>query len=140
MKSRFLLVILCSILFWSCNTTQKVVEADHPPLVGTLWYLESIDNQYIDTTYQSKPYIVFDTTNQYHGNFGCNDFFGSYYVTKKRLQLTYSGATKKLCSNMAVERVMLKSLKADINTYSIRGDMLVLLSGNKEVMRFRSTK
>lgn len=137
MKNRLLIFLLCTIALCSCNTTKKMVESNHLALVGTEWQLESIEGQYYTSSKeQVKPYIVFDTASQYHGNFGCNDFFGSYYLKKKKLQLTYAGATKKLCSEMTIERAMMKAIKADISTYTIRGNNLILYSGKKEILRF----
>jgi len=140
MKFNILVMALLAVTITSCKSSQKTGKEKQMPLCGVQWNLIGIEGHVIDSTsYMTQPYIVFMEDGTFSGNFGCNTFFGSYYVKKQKLELTYKGSTKKLCPNMTMEREMMKSLKKQISNYEIFGKTLILYEGKDEVMRFEDS-
>ena len=120
-----------------CKTTKRNASGGQLPLVGTQWNLMAIDGKEIGHEFALRPFITFDTAGGVQGNLGCNTFFGEYTVNKKRkMTLDFQGATKRLCQQMEVERLFMKTLKRDITRYEIKGGELVIFAGDDEVMRF----
>ncbi len=109
--------------------------SDMTSLIETYWILQSIDGKPISGTFDITPYILFDKGNLYYGNTGCNSFFGKFTSKKNKLKMKYNGATKKICANMTTETMFLKALKQEISNYKIEGDILILLSKDREIMR-----
>ena len=142
MKRRFTIMLLASLTLAStqCHSSKKMAESNNTPLRLVQWNLISIEGEALDSTeYITKPYIVFNENSTFTGNFGCNTFFGDYYQKKQKLELTYQGATKKLCQQMRVERAMMKAIKKDLNRYEISDNILILYSGKEEIMRFEDS-
>jgi len=131
-------VIFATLLLLSCTTLKRTPKS--LPLQSTYWVLDAVEGQSIAEMSQSNtPYIVFDTNYKYHGHFGCNQFFGSYNFSKKKLSMDYAGATKKMCSNMQIETLFTKALRKEIKYYTITGNTLLLKDKQKnEVLRFLS--
>lgn len=123
--------------FSSCKMAKKTAEACQH-LRDTKWELESLNSKPIDTnSFITHPYIVFQKDGNFSGNLGCNTYFGTYYNKKDKLQLDYSGATKRLCQVMDMERDFLNALKKDISSFSINNDVLILYAGKEEIFRFK---
>lgn len=142
MKRRITVMLLASLtlVFTQCNSSKKVAESRNTPLRLVQWNLIAIEGEVLDSTeYMVKPYIVFNDNGTFTGNFGCNTFFGDYYQKKQKLELTYQGATKKLCQQMRVERAMMKAIKKELNRYEISDNILILYSGKEEIMRFEDS-
>lgn len=120
-----------------CKSSKKSVAGGQYPLVGTQWNLVAIDGEKISSDFALRPFITFDTAGGVQGNLGCNSFFGEYTVSKKhKMTLGYQGSTKRLCSQMDIEKQFMKALKSEITRYEIKGDELIIFADNKEVMRF----
>ena len=129
--------ILIVILLSSCMTAKKKAEmAQNKPLVGTYWVLQKIKGDPIPQSIAITPNIVFDSDGKFSGNLGCNLFYGNYSCGKKRIKMEYEGATKKLCQNMKMEKLLLPYIHADFKRYEIHQDTLVLLDTEGEVLRF----
>ena len=142
MKRRISVMLLVSLtlICAQCHSSKKMAESKNTPLRLVQWNLLSIEGEALDSTaYVTKPYIVFSDNGTFTGNFGCNTFFGDYFQKKQKLELTYKGATKKLCQQMSVERTMMKALKKEINRYEIADNILILYSGKEEIMRFEDS-
>lgn len=138
MKYKVTTMILAVICLVGCKTTNKTTDANSKPLVGTQWNLVALYGEKIDTNQVIQPFIVFDAESNFNGNLGCNTFFGTYYQKKQKIELTYSGATKRLCHEMDMEKAVSKALKESINNYTITGNELTLYAGKVEIMRFES--
>ena len=129
------------IVFYGCQSQKRVAElALNKPLQSTIWILKSIEKQNIDSNQSYKPYIVFDTNGRYFGNFGCNKFFGSYFAKKQKISMDYMGATKKLCSEMEIEKIFSKNIKQNMSHYKIFRDTLILFDNTSEKLRFIATE
>lgn len=130
-----IIIIISILLVTSCTSTKRINKIENKPLVGTFWSLEKVDKSNI-SDYGKSPYIIFSETGKFNGTTGCNRYFGNYYLTKKTITLESSGATKKMCANMEIEKLYLSALKKEIKTYTIVGDTLIFFEKGKEVLRF----
>ena len=128
-------LIALSLIIFGCATLKKNSQIQNKPLVGTYWSLEKIDKTPIPD-YGRAPYIIFSESGNFNGTSGCNRYFGTYLLTKKTITLENSGATKKMCANMEIERLYFSALKKEIKTFSIVGDTLVLYEKGREVLRY----
>jgi heat shock protein HslJ len=129
------------IILYGCQSQKKAIElALNKPLQSTVWILKSVEKLNIDSNQLYIPYIVFDTNGRYFGNFGCNKFFGSYFAKKQKISMDYSGATKKLCSEMEMERIFSKNIKQNISQYKISRDTLILFDNKCEKLKFVANK
>ena len=143
MTRRFLFLLTLLPLLVACQTSKKAaLEAQNKPLIETRWEVSHINGTPLDAKTPVQPFIVFDTLGKYHGNFGCNKFFGSFYVKEKKhkLELTYAGATKRLCQYMETERLLSKTLRSEKLSYNIQGDTMRLYSNDVEIIRFVATE
>lgn len=129
----FVLVLSCSC----CKTSKKNVKNEKFPLIGTQWNLVSLEGEEIGNEFALRPFVTFDSTGKIQGNLGCNTFFGNYTVKKNKMTIAYEGSTKRLCSQMKVERKFITALKQDINSFQLKDDELTLFSNGEEIMRFK---
>ena len=139
MKSHIgLYFIVVIVLLFGCSSSKKNIKQQNAtPLLGTYWVLQSIEGKKIDTAHLIVvPHIVFDTAGQYHGNFGCNIFLGEYYAGKKKIFMSYMGASKRLCSNMEMEKQFYSAIKQEIKHYNIENNTLILSTKEREILRF----
>jgi len=139
MKRTFFPLIVLSLVLTCCccKTSKKSTKSGQLPLVGTQWNLTALEGKEISKEFALRPFITFDSAGSMQGNLGCNTFFGSYEIGNKgKIRIEYTGATKRLCQRMTVERLFITALKKDINQYQITGNELTLLAGNEEIMRF----
>ena len=152
MKRILLILLMVSLCACGCKTAKK--SADKPDaapvastavndkpaykLTGTKWMLTHINTQEIGDC-PEKPYMTL-TGDRISGNLGCNSFFGSYEVNKKnKMTINFEGSTKRLCQQMEVEKQFTAAWRMDINRYELKGDELILYSGEDEIMRFSGT-
>ena len=138
MKKVFLfiaLIVCCSAIY-----AQKENKSNVTSLRETFWFLKVVNGQTVAATNDNEPYIVFDASNTYYGNLGCNSFFGKYSASSKKIKLKYTGATKKLCGDMTTEEIFLKAQKAPITNYTISGNTLILYVKGEEYMKFEAGK
>ncbi len=150
----FLAVALCAC---GCHTNKTAIDekgkesAVTPPqreytLTQTKWYLTNINGMPVKDS-PERPYIIFDG-DRVNGSLGCNTFFGTFFANKKgKLDFEYTGATKRLCSDMEVENMFLSALKTDKksyvivnNTLIIRGEKMMEDGARKEmeILRFKA--
>ncbi|MCR4965301.1 MAG: META domain-containing protein [Bacteroidales bacterium] len=138
MKKIIPLMFVCLMCFTCCKTSKKAASTDMP-LCQTQWNLVAIEQEALTEESPAQPYIMFDADGHFYGNLGCNEFQGTYYQRKQKMKMEYTGATKKLCQKMEVEKAFMKALKSDINNFNIVGNVLVLSNGSEEIMRFEGT-
>lgn len=160
MKRILLIIMVFSLCACGCKTSKNTsdVSADGTTttttskkdckLTETKWMLTHINTTEIKESPEA-PYITF-VGDRISGNLGCNTFFGTFYATKKgKIDIEYTGSTKKLCNEMQVERDFISALKVDKKSYVISGDILIIKGermmedGSKkevEILRFRAEK
>lgn len=135
MRKTLVIVCIMAACLSGCRSAKEAASTGN--LCDIQWNLVAIDGREIDTAAcEKKPYIVFEQDGSYYGNFSCNAFFGNYRQKKQKIELSYSGATKMLCSRMNTEDAMMKALKKEIDSFTMSGNTLTLYSGKKETMRF----
>lgn len=142
MKNQILkcsLVLLLGISFVGCSVLKNNKKIENKPLIGTVWNVVKINKTEIPAI-GSTPFILFSETGNYNGSTGCNKFFGTFILNKKTISMENSGATKKMCANMEIERQFLGAIKREINYYTIQADTLVLYEKTTEVLRFVASK
>jgi len=141
MMKKFFLIMACMAfvtIVWGQTSKKDKNNPNMTSLIETYWILQSVDGKPISGTFDITPYILFDKGNLYYGNTGCNSFFGKFTSKKNKLKMKYTGATKKICANMTTETILLKALKQEISNYRIEGDVLILLSKDREIMRCKA--
>lgn len=137
MRFKLIVLGLAVCCFTGCKT-QKSSMVNDLPLQNTQWNLIAINGEAISDM-GNQPYIIFKEDGSYSGNSGCNMFFGKYFSKKQKLELEYSGATKRLCEDMTNENAFFKALKKDIDHFSINDSTLHLFAGETETMIFKGT-
>ncbi len=108
------------------------------PLDNTRWKLVKIAGLDQFPALEKDAFIQFDkTTSRFRGNAGCNNFNGSYTLENGKLSLGPAAMTKMFCAGdgMKVEDLFSKMM-GTIDSYLIKGDHMVLKSGNKVVAEF----
>ena len=103
----------------------KVTRKPDVDLVNTYFKAVSIDgNPVVVNT--KEPFIQFNSDNTVHGFLGCNNFNGSYEVSKQTVTFTQLATTQKMChENMEQESAMAGGLQA-ATQWQINGEKLVL--------------
>lgn len=136
-KTVFILISISLVAFSCCKSAKSAKNGRNMPLVGTQWNLTHIEREDIMNDFALRPFLTFDSTGAIRGNLGCNTFFGEYQLLRKnKVRIEYMGATKRLCQKMDVEKKFINALKSDITRYETDGNVLILFSDKKEVMRF----
>lgn len=138
MKKLFFILTIFSVCTLSCKTSKEGKSASSPaPLCETEWILTAINCEPIAKS-PTQPYVIFKEDGSFSGSFGCNDFFGTYFAKKDKMNLEFKGATKKLCNDMVVEKAFSAALKKDISNYVISDDVLIIREKRQEVLRFKA--
>lgn len=110
-------------------------EAREQNIVGS-WQLQDLvgDNGTINVQASENPaFISFEADNNFHGNAGCNNFFGSYEINAKALKINHNvGMTRMMCAgeSMNVEDTLIKLLLSDTKKVEIKGNHLILQEGS----------
>lgn len=128
-------ILILLLVITGCKTMESRKNAENKPLIGTNWVLKTIEGKLIPET-ETKVNIVFNNVGQFNGSTGCNRFFGNFTFSKKSIKIDPTGATKKMCSNMDLEKIFFQTLNKDMNRYVINKDTLLLLSNKNELFRF----
>lgn len=144
MKNFLVFIIICGSLLSACKTTKTATtttdttSATPEKLQGT-WELNYITTSRVpfkDLYPDKKPSITFNVAEgKINGNTGCNTFLGSLNVNANNLDFTDPLALSRMACPGAGETVFLDTLKA-INSYSIDGKTLRLMTNGSETMRF----
>ena len=134
----FLLILL---LFCSCSSSKKIQKKENFILITeSYWRLHAIQKKPISCTSDTPPYILFEPSGRYSGYTGCNQFFGTYSLTSKKLTLDYLGSTKDLCFDQReIETAFLRMLKQDVCCYKIEKDTLLILNKKGELLHLVAT-
>ncbi|MDD3644660.1 MAG: META domain-containing protein [Bacteroidales bacterium] len=133
-KITFSILILLLVIV-GCKTMVSRDSVENKPLIGTNWVLNAIEGKQIPEA-EEKATILFNDVGQFNGSTGCNRFFGNFTFSKKSIKIDPTGATKKMCSNMDLEKIFFQTLNKDINRYVINKDTLLILSRKNELFRF----
>lgn len=108
-------------------------------LKGTSWELDLLSSPGVDFNSLfagKKPTLTFMEELKVSGNASCNNFNASYSLDGTGIKFGPIMSTKMMCPNIKAEDVFLGAL-GKINTYSVSGDVLTLITGDIAVMRFK---
>jgi heat shock protein HslJ len=136
-------LLLFSIFMFSCKTpaTMATHSEVNTPLAGTKWVLQSLSGQPIPKT-MHKAFIQFDAEKSAaYGSSGCNRMTGKYSLAGSTLQIGPMAGTRMACDepSMKLEQALHKAL-ADVNGYTIKGNMLELKKGDTVLATFEAAK
>jgi heat shock protein HslJ len=140
-KSLFVFLALVLVLI-SCSPTNNTAANMKPdaPLDNTRWKMVKIAGLDHFPNLDKDAFIQFDkVANRFRGNAGCNNFTGGYTLNNGKLSLGPAAMTKMFCGGdgMKVEDLFSKMM-ATVDSYVIKGDHMVLKSGNKVVAEFEA--
>ena len=132
-------ILVLTTVMASCKTqalsrTEQRIE----DLCRSEWKLTKIKNIPVDDTYTAT--IQFNPNGNLTGSLGCNRFFGSYFIRKERIRISYTGSTKQLCKFKPAEDEFAKTLKMEIRFYKIKDDQLIISTKEQEVLHFLRKK
>lgn len=139
---RYLLSISVLILC-SCSSMKKQNRTNginENPLSGTSWTISKITDFEPEETRKPVSLSFADTTDRVGGNAGCNHYGGHYSVKGNVLKLEKIISTKMACMpGMKTENKVLNILMTT-DHYSILGDKLTLMQGDKVLAEFDRSK
>ncbi len=128
-------IIAIALIMTSFTTSDVCCKKDkekNKTLVGMHWELPGVKVE----DGEQKPFIYFKEDGQFLGYAGCNRFFGSYFSTKKKVQMNYAGSTKRFCHNMEDEDRFFSVLNQEISHYKIEKDTLFLMKKKEVAIKF----
>ena len=142
MKRTFFVFMALVLVLISCSPKNQTAADMKPdaPLDNTRWKMVKIAGLDHFPTLEKDAFIQFDkAANRFRGNAGCNNFTGGYTLENGKLSLGPAAMTKMFCAGegMKVEDLFSKMM-ATIDSYVIKGDHMVLKSGNKVVAEFEA--
>lgn len=162
MRKILLNIALVALCVCGCSNSKNTVDVTEEPvaveksdesgidtrLTNIKWVLTDLNGQPVAEA-PVTPTITF-TENRISGEAGCNSYFGTYYAHKKgRLDIEYTGSTKRLCNDMKVEDQFISALRTDKLSYVVVDDVLIIrgqklaADGSKkevELLRFKAEK
>ena len=108
------------------NQAYDLVKIDNP-LVEVYWRLIELQGAPVSNKTGKEAFIVFRAQGKrVHGNFGCNNFNGSYTLEYgNRISFSQMATTMMMCADMELEQAFSEALRMADNYYVI-GDQLVL--------------
>ena len=78
---KFILILLTTVLFISCDETKKVIDAAGNVQLSGTYNVVTVGGE---TVQNNNPYITFTALDKaINGNTGCNSFFGNLYTSHK---------------------------------------------------------
>jgi heat shock protein HslJ len=140
---RYLFVFMALVyVLISCSPTNNTAVNMKPdaPLDNTRWKMVKIAGLDHFPILEKDAFIQFDkAAKRFRGNAGCNNFTGGYTLNNGKLRLGPAAMTKMFCAGdgMKVEDLFSKMM-ATVDSYVIKGDHMVLKSGNKVVAEFEA--
>ncbi len=106
-------------------------------LVGSSWTLGELNGSKLNpANYEMKglPTLSFESADQVVGNTGCNGFSSKMKATAESVKFMPGPMTKMFCEGVD-ENGFMDAINA-ANNIQLDGDNLVLLNGEKAVMKF----
>lgn len=125
---------LCLFVSFSCGSSAPENKTDK--LISVQWYLTSLNGKSVDKIALNFeiPYLNFSKENGFTGFTGCNNFAGNYKYENDKLTLDAGSITKKYCGD-SMEIELLDAFKK-VSAFETKDNILVLLTGSQEVMKF----
>jgi heat shock protein HslJ len=111
-------------------------------LDGSSWMLEElvVDDEAVPVVEGTAPSIAFDD-GTVEGDGGCNNFFGRYETDADTLSIGELGSTMRFCeepAGVSDQEVTYLAYLAEVSTFRIDDDRLILGDGSTDMLRFSS--
>ncbi|MAO08238.1 MAG: hypothetical protein CL596_05960, partial [Alteromonas sp.] len=136
---KFILILLTTVLFISCDETKKVIDAAGNVQLSGTYNVVTVGGE---TVQNNNPYITFTALDKaINGNTGCNSFFGKYTLDLYALSFMDIASTEKACDQpiMDVENAFLQALR-NTGSYQIQDGVLTLYSKNDRAVLLTAQK
>ena len=140
MKQIYFLITCSCLLLSSCSNPKQAQALTSPTTLNGSWEVIEMTTSSIslEELYpEMKPTIVFDVAHQkVSGSTGCNQYNGPIKVNGATLDLSAPlGMTRKSCPGDG-ETTFVSNLQK-VNGWTVRDDILRLMSGDIVVMHFK---
>lgn len=134
LKSRIVKRIFIAVL---ALAAAAACERADLPLENTQWKLVELDGD-ANPAFADENTFVFSLDGESITGVGaCNRFFGGYELSQPNgFELGMMGMTRMACPNMELEDAFVRMLD-EADSYTINGDVLMLLSGGKKRAEFK---
>ncbi len=135
MYKSILLGVLALFLLIGCSSkSAKIAEDEKPPAIeNTAYYLVSFGKTRMAVPKSAKILL---RDGQYAGNAGCNGMGGKYDLDGSKVKFHSGMSTLMACPDMSGETRFRKLLEG-VNNWTMRGDTMILKTGDKEVLNFK---
>ena len=134
MKRNLLFVLLIALFLSSCGILQITMNNE---LNGTAWTLTSYDGTAL---LPGSNMTAFFEDGGVNGSASCNHYFGSINTKGDQIQIEGLGWTEMACMDpegIMQQEQQVMSLFSQAATFSIQGQVLLIISGSGEVMEFQ---
>jgi Heat shock protein len=132
MNRILLSAFIFSICLTSCGTSRKTTTHNSQitienPIAEKHWKLVELRGAPVENKSGKEAFIVFSAEDmRVHGNYGCNNFTGSYKLEEgNRISFSQMAGTMMMCMDMEVEQAFSEVLRMADNYY-VDGNHLVL--------------
>lgn len=126
---RILVIILSLFTFNSCSNAKN--QSSNKELVSNLFEIIELSGNEVS---RKGATITFNLDkNMVYGTSGCNNFSGSFRLNNDTIDFGPIGATKKLCSDMALENELLKLLNGT-KLFSVQDSILYLMENEGAIL------
>lgn len=125
--------IVLLLLTMGCSSATRTTVPE-PPLVGSVWLVEDIDERGVIDFLQST--VEFESDAQIAGMAGCNRYFGSMERDGEEITIGPLASTRKFCTEavMEQEQRLLHALER-VTRYEFKETMLFMYAGDTTVLR-----
>ena len=106
-------------------------------LASAQWSLKYLKYQDVQFGMEDiAPTLGFNTEGKVNGNAGCNDYFGSFTINGRTIDLGEVGSTRKMCEDsMELEQAFLGFLNSEMRAIFNEGNLVLYgENGNKAIL------
>ena len=130
-------IVLLVLFFCSCGLLKKdnalKIEEPSVVLVGTNWFLTSLNNQAIEIDALQPIKIKINADNTFKGFAGCNQFWGICKTMQTQINFSNINRTKMSCAKIKIENELTDILRT-AQGFLINGNKLQLINKNAEII------
>lgn len=129
MKLKAVIISFTLLSLTSCKSSSPTINIPHS-LVGE-WKIEKVEDT--PALNESNIMISFREDGRYHGDNGCNSFFGRYRLNGDLLILSPSGSTMMACEPKIMEQEhKITQLMLNVTKANRDDELLTLSNSNKQ--------
>ncbi len=139
-KSLPFIYLISGLLIFSCSSSTNQINTSNDSFTNTRWVLRVLNDRKVFIPESRKEiYIIFtNDKNKFHGNAGCNDFFGEFNENKNYIKMKAIARTRMYCEGqMDVEESFIKALETT-SKFLINGNKLSLYDSAKIIAKLEA--